>query len=49
MDDLLSLISIPRVWIVDASGNWRWEQIGFGDDAKWESAILEKLDHTKPQ
>ena len=49
VDDLLPLISIPRIWIVDASGKWRWEQIGFGDDAKWESAILEKLDHTKPQ
>jgi thiol-disulfide isomerase/thioredoxin len=49
VDDLLPLISIPRVWIVDASGKWRWEQIGFGDDAKWESEILEKLDHTKPQ
>jgi len=49
VDDLLPLISIPRVWIVDASGKWRWEQIGFGDDAKWESEILEKLDRTKPK
>ncbi len=49
IDDLLPSIGIPMIWIVDASGKWRWEQDGYGDDAKWETTILEKLDHTKPQ
>lgn len=40
----------PRLWIVDATGKWRWEQVGLTkDDGKWETTILEKLDHTKPQ
>ena len=49
MADLVPDSGIPMLWIVDASGKWRWQQTGFGDDAKWESAILEKLDHAKPQ
>lgn len=47
--DLAPDSGIPMLWIVDASGKWRWQQSGFGDDAKWESAILEKLDHAQPQ
>lgn len=49
VDDLLPLISIPRNWIVDATGKWQWEQIGFGPDEKWEDTVLEKLEKTKPQ
>ena len=45
--DLLPEIGIPRLWIVDASGKWRWEQVGLADDAKWESQVLEKLDQAK--
>jgi len=47
--DLAPDSGIPMLWIVDASGKWRWQQVGFGNDAKWESEILEKLDNTKLQ
>jgi thiol-disulfide isomerase/thioredoxin len=47
--DLAPDSGIPMLWIVDASGKWRWQQSGFGDDAKLESTILEKLDQKKPQ
>lgn len=40
---------IPMNWILDAAGKLRWQQSGFGNETKWESAVLEKLDHTKPQ
>ena len=49
VNDLLPSISIPMLWIVDAAGKWRWQQNGYDDDPKWETTILEKLDHTKPQ
>ena len=49
VNDLLPSIGIPMIWIVDASGKWRWTQDGYGDDAKWETTIQEKLDQTKPK
>ncbi len=48
VNDLLPSISIPRNWIVDAAGKWRFEQIGFGSKEDWEQDILDKLEHTRP-
>jgi thiol-disulfide isomerase/thioredoxin len=51
VSDVLPVVGIPRLWIVDATGKWRWEQLGMStdDDAKWEKQLLEKLDSVKPQ
>jgi len=50
MHDVLPEIGIPRLWIVDATGKWRWEQVGMSaDNAKWERQLLEKLDTVKSQ
>ncbi len=49
IDDLVPEYGIPMNWIVDATGKLRWEDTGYGNETKWESAVLEKLDHTKPQ
>ncbi|MEK7403736.1 MAG: hypothetical protein AAB225_01380, partial [Acidobacteriota bacterium] len=42
-------ISIPRNWIVDATGKWRLEQIGFGSGEDWEKDMLEKIEQTRPE
>jgi thiol-disulfide isomerase/thioredoxin len=51
VNDVLPELGIPRLWIVDATGKWRWEQVGMStdDDAKWEKQLLEKLDSVKTQ
>jgi len=50
VNDVIPVLGIPRLWIVDATGKWRWEQVGGStDDAKWEKQLLEKLDSVKPQ
>ncbi len=49
VSELLPVISIPRNWIVDAAGKWRFEQIGFGASETWESEVLGKLEQTKPE
>jgi thiol-disulfide isomerase/thioredoxin len=38
---------IPQTLIVDPDGNWRWTQIGFGEDAGWETTVLNKLESVK--
>ncbi len=41
--DLLPDVGIPRIWIVDASGKWRWEQVGFDwEKGHWLDSVLEK-------
>jgi thiol-disulfide isomerase/thioredoxin len=50
VNDVIPVLGIPRLWIVDAAGKWRWEQVGGSkDDARWEKQLLEKLDSVKPQ
>jgi thiol-disulfide isomerase/thioredoxin len=50
MSEAFPEVGFPRLWIVDATGKWRWEQAGLTtDDAKWEKQLLEKLDSVKPQ
>ncbi len=40
--------SIPRNWIVNANGGWRWEQIGFdSSEPDWENSVLSRLEGTK--
>jgi thiol-disulfide isomerase/thioredoxin len=43
VDDLLPDLGIPRIWIVDAQGNWQWEQLGFLDDSDGQKGVLEKI------
>jgi thiol-disulfide isomerase/thioredoxin len=40
---------IPQTLIVDASGAWRWTQLGFGASDDWETTILAKLESAKTQ
>lgn len=47
VDDLIPMLSIPRNWVVDAKGKWRWEQIGFGGVEKWQEDMLGKLEAAK--
>lgn len=49
VDELLPSISIPRNWIVDSSGKWRAEQIGFGHDDNWEQSMIDRMEKTKPE
>jgi thiol-disulfide isomerase/thioredoxin len=45
---VLDSISIPRNWIVDAKGKWRWEQLGFDNsETNWESTVLAKIESVK--
>ncbi|HEY3837977.1 MAG TPA: redoxin family protein [Bryobacteraceae bacterium] len=44
VDAVVPQLAIPRNWLVDAKGKLQWEQIGFGNDATWQEAILAKLD-----
>lgn len=45
---ILDGISIPRNWIVDAKGKWRWEQLGYDNsETNWEASVLAKIDSVK--
>jgi thiol-disulfide isomerase/thioredoxin len=44
---LLDLVSIPRNWIVDPKGVWRWTGAPGGPDAEWEEAMLRQLESVK--
>jgi thiol-disulfide isomerase/thioredoxin len=40
--------SIPRNWLIDANGKWKWEQIGFDStEPDWEKSMLSRLEATK--
>lgn len=43
VDQLMPALSIPQNWIVDASGKWQWEQLGFGDAEGWRKGMMAKL------
>lgn len=49
VEGLLPLVSIPRNWVVDGNGQWRWEQIGFGSPEGWEAEMIGKLEAAKLQ
>ena len=34
---------VPRNWILDAEGKWRWQQEGFGNGEGWEKSVMDKL------
>jgi thiol-disulfide isomerase/thioredoxin len=41
---LVGFLSVPRMWIVDGTGKWVWEQVGFDANATdWEQDVLKKL------
>jgi hypothetical protein len=41
--------AIPQNWLIDATGTWRWRQIGWGgeSEADFEEEILEHLQSAK--
>jgi hypothetical protein len=42
------MLSVPRVWIVDAKGSWRWEIVGFDATLEdWENELLKKVEQTQ--
>ncbi len=44
LDLLENDIAIPQNWVVDAKGNWRWTQMGFGEQQDWGREMLLKLE-----
>ena len=46
---LLDGYAIPQNWLIDATGTWRWRQIGWGgeSEADFEEEILEHLQSAK--
>jgi thiol-disulfide isomerase/thioredoxin len=48
VNDLIPYLGIPQNWIVDPTGKWRWQQLGFGaDTADWQKKLEEKLEEAK--
>ena len=44
VNDVMQADGIPRVWIVDASGKWRWERTGFElEHGGWQQSVMEKM------
>ncbi len=42
------MLSVPRIWIVDANGNWQWESIGFDATMEdFEHQLLKKVEATQ--
>ena len=44
---LLEGIIIPQNWVVDASGKWRWTQLGYGGEPDWPGEMVKRLESTK--
>ncbi|MBI4905356.1 MAG: TlpA family protein disulfide reductase [Acidobacteria bacterium] len=41
---LVGFLSVPRLWIIDETGKWTWEQVGFDSmTANWEAEVLHRL------
>ena len=40
---ILPEVAIPRNWIVDQEGKWKWEEVGFGGEGEFEREVMEKL------
>ena len=48
VNTVLPVVGIPRNWIFDTKGVFRWEQIGYNSsDADWEKKFLEVLEGAK--
>ena len=48
VNTVLPLVGIPRNWIFDTKGAFRWEQVGYDrSDADWEKKFLEVLEKAK--
>jgi thiol-disulfide isomerase/thioredoxin len=48
VNTVLPEVGIPRNWIFDTKGVFRWEQIGYNSsDADWEKKFLEVLEGAK--
>jgi len=44
VNDVLQRNGIPRVWIVDREGKWRWERLGFDvEHGGWQESVMEKM------
>ncbi len=47
---VLLLGGVPRNWVFDRQGVFRFEQVGYnGSDADWEKKFLEVLEKAKNQ
>ena len=46
VENLLPGTSIPRNWIVDASGKWLWEEADF-DAQEWPDRVLHKIEASR--
>jgi hypothetical protein len=40
---ILPEVGIPRNWIVDREGKWKWEEVGFAGEEEFEREVMEKL------
>jgi len=48
VNTVLPVVGIPRNWIFDTKGVFRWEQVGYNSsDADWETKFLEILEKAK--
>jgi thiol-disulfide isomerase/thioredoxin len=47
--DSMDVHSIPRNWLVDSKGQFRWEQLGFGGETNWQQVMLAKLEDVLKQ
>jgi thiol-disulfide isomerase/thioredoxin len=48
VNTVLPVVGIPRNWIFDTKGVFRWEQVGYNSsDADWETKFLDVLERAK--
>jgi thiol-disulfide isomerase/thioredoxin len=48
VNTVLPVVGIPRNWIFDTKGVFRWEQVGYNSsDADWEKKFVEVLERAK--
>jgi thiol-disulfide isomerase/thioredoxin len=47
VDNVLPQIGIPQSWVLDAKGQWKWTQVGYGSDDAWAKDMLAKLETVK--
>jgi thiol-disulfide isomerase/thioredoxin len=44
---VVDTLGIPQNWIVDKTGIWQWQQLGYDGDPDWERGMLEKIGATR--
>lgn len=46
VDKMIGVEGVPRTWIVDSTGNVRFEAVGY-DRALWPKQVLQQLEAVK--